>query len=66
LIDRRWSTGGHSLIQTLRDDHGVVFVCACGRWGYAGPNDGAAWTAFQGHLEETAGYGDNERNSSPT
>jgi hypothetical protein len=38
------------------DELGVVVLCACEQWGYAGPNSERAWTAFSEHVRET---GDN-------
>jgi hypothetical protein len=45
----------HALVEVLRDDLGLIFVCSCGRWGYTGPNDGSAWTAYERHRQEATG-----------
>jgi hypothetical protein len=42
----------HSAVEVARDRLGVVIVCSCNRWGYAGPDDARAEKAFSDHVEE--------------
>ncbi len=45
----------HNLMLVVSDEFGVVVLCACEEWGYAGPNNASAWIAFQEHVEEANG-----------
>jgi hypothetical protein len=43
------------------DELGVVVLCACEQWGYAGPNSERAWEAFSEHVREATNDADGEQ-----
>lgn len=51
----------HSLILLHSDELGVVVLCGCKQWGYAGPNSERAWAAFSEHTKEATGHADAEQ-----
>jgi len=42
----------HRLVTVVRDHIGVIVVCTCRRWGYAGPSEDAARQQHANHVED--------------
>jgi hypothetical protein len=43
----------HRAFIVWRDDLGIIVMCSCNRWGYAGPDEEGARAAHQVHVEES-------------
>ena len=47
--------GAHVLVEILRDERGVILVCSCMHWGYAGLDEEQAAELHRGHVREVEG-----------
>jgi hypothetical protein len=45
----------HALVEVRHDELGLVAVCTCGHWGYAGPDEQSARELHAQHVEDVTG-----------